>query len=235
MKNTSQFNRIFKASILGFVILFCTQCQSTAEEDTQTQNQNQLTSVTEQTEATVQVQTAIETALDTIDSIDTESFELSEKTLDCYTSGNLTTYPEENTLSFNECNTTINDYSLLINGDITLTGNLEEQSATLTTDIEASLETATDSYSFAQTGSIAVAFTETTASVTFSDLEGSASQNEESVTYFLDGDLSYNTETGTITGDVTIETDDLNASCTFDDFDPATAETLDWLQACDFE
>lgn len=85
-----------------------------------------------------------------------------------------------------------------------------------------------DGTSFTMDGSMTLEVTGTDVSITYSSFSASDGTND----FSIDGTLTY-TSSGLLTGDITVTDGTTSISCSFTDFDPATASDSEWATACE--
>lgn len=233
------FGKSLAASGLALVVAMalcrCSGALETAVEDA-------AEATTQQAEMAMLLQSSVSTATAAVEAIEEESgedgaaaqAELTGGTRDCLTDGSMTVTTDSGLIEFENCTASVADYTLVSDGvvGVTFTGELE---AEVTADITVDFTTAAGhEYEYEQGGSIAVTLTEIDAAVLFADFDGAITSDGVEYDYAVDGELTYEFESRTVTGDVTVSNGDVTLSCEFENFDVQNATSEEWIDACLF-
>jgi hypothetical protein len=233
------FSKSLAASGLAlFVAMALCRCSGALESAVE----DAAEATTQQTEMAMLLQSSVSTATAAVEAIEEESgedgstaqAELTGGTRDCLTDGSVTVTPDSGLIEFENCTASVADYTLVSDGNVgvTFTGELE---AEVTADITVDFTTAAGhEYEYVQGGSLAVTLTETDAAVSFTDFDGAITSDGVEYDYAVDGDLAYEFESNTVTGEVTVSNGDVTLTCEFTDFDVQNADSDDWIDACLF-
>lgn len=228
----------FKTLIVALFCLFITQCGSSS---TSSSSSSGTLSTTEQSQSVAFLSSTFNSMASGINygsSSTNSDTNFLVASVDCSTlggSGSLDIDTDAGTLSYDECEYTLNDINYSYDGTISFSSS--GGTLTITTNLSVSQINATTSaviFSFTQSGSMTSSISGSTATVEFDSYSSTFTDGSTETSLAADGTIAYDTSASTVDGDLTLTVDSTTITCSFSSFNYSTATSAQWASACNF-